>query len=103
MRERAERLSDALHGVPAEVTVRDETAYVGGGSLPDVALPTVVVAVEPSAMSEGELAAALRHGEPAVLARVQAGEVLFDLRAVFARDFDTLVNRLRELLQRPPA
>ena len=103
LRGRAERLRDALHGVAAEVTLRDETAYVGGGSLPDVALPTVVVAVKPHAVSEGELAATLRSGEPAVLARVQAGEVLLDPRAIFERDFDALVSRLRELLQRPPA
>ena len=103
LRARAERLRDALHGVAAEVTVRDETAYVGGGSLPDVALPTVVVALKPSALSEGELAASLRGGEPAVLARVQAGEVLIDPRAVFDRDFDALVNRLRGALRVSPA
>jgi len=98
LRTRAERLRAALHGVSAEVTVRDETAYVGGGSLPDIALPTVVVAVKPRGVSEGELAATLRSGEPAVLARVQAGEVLLDLRAVFERDVDELVRRLRTAL-----
>ncbi len=103
LRARAERLRDALNGVAAEVTVRDETAYVGGGSLPDVALPTVVVALKPLTTSEGELAASLRSGTPAVLARVQAGEVLIDLRAVFDRDSDALVNRLREALPASPA
>ncbi len=98
LRGRAELLRDALHGVAAEVTVRDDTAYVGGGSLPDIALPTVVVAVKPHAMSEGELATALRTGDPAVLARVQAGEVLLDPRAVFDRDFDALVKVLRAAL-----
>ncbi len=99
LRTRAEHLRDALHGVNAAVTLRDETAYVGGGSLPDVGLPTVVVAVKPHAVSEGELAARLRGGEPAVLARVQAGEVLLDLRAVFERDSDALVARVRGAIQ----
>ncbi len=98
LRTRAERLRTALQGVNAEVTLRDETAYVGGGSLPDIALPTVVVALKPHAVSEGELAATLRHSEPAVLARVQAGEVLLDLRAVFERDTGDLVKALRAAL-----
>jgi L-seryl-tRNA(Ser) seleniumtransferase len=98
LRDRAGRLRDALAGSDSLVSVRDETAYAGGGSLPDIALPTAVVAVKPTRLSEGELAATLRRGTPAILARVQAGEVLVDLRAVFDRDFDALVTRLREVL-----
>ena len=98
LRTRAERLRVALHGVSAVVTVRDDTAYVGGGSLPDIAVPTFVVAVKPHGVSEGELAATLRQGDPAVLARVQAGELLLDLRAVFECDTGDLVKVLRAAL-----
>ncbi len=98
LRDRAARLRDALAGSDAVVSVRDETAYAGGGSLPDIALPTAVVAVKPTRLTEGELAAQLRQGTPAILARVQSGQVLLDPRTVFDRDFDALVHRLRELL-----
>jgi L-seryl-tRNA(Ser) seleniumtransferase len=71
----------AIAGLVAEV--RDDVAYVGGGSLPDVAVPTSVLVITASSMSEAELASRLRAGTPAVMGRVQDGKLLLDLRAVF--------------------
>jgi L-seryl-tRNA(Ser) seleniumtransferase len=68
------------------VEVRDDVAYVGGGSLPDVAVPTAVIAVATSNLTESDLAARLRSGTPAVVGRVQDGKLLLDLRTVFERD-----------------
>jgi L-seryl-tRNA(Ser) seleniumtransferase len=83
----AERLR-ALPGVVAEV--RSDVAYVGGGSLPDVAVPTAVIALAVAGVSESELAARLRTGTPSVVARVQDGKLLLDLRTVFPRQEDDL-------------
>jgi L-seryl-tRNA(Ser) seleniumtransferase len=77
-----------------KVEVRDDQAYVGGGSLPDVAVPTVVVAIEPANVSESELAERLRTGMPAVVGRVQDGKLLLDLRTVFERDEAALLAAL---------
>ena len=93
LRSRCERFADRLRGVLgiADVELRDDVAYVGGGSLPDQALPTVVVAVAAAGLSEEEFASRLRAGSPAVVGRIQTGRVLFDLRAVFDRDEPALI------------
>jgi L-seryl-tRNA(Ser) seleniumtransferase len=96
LRMRADRLAAKLHDVPGVmVAVRDDEAFVGGGSLPDRALATVVVEVRVADVSEDELARRLRTGSPAVLGRVQGGEVLLDLRTVLPDQEDALVDAVR--------
>jgi L-seryl-tRNA(Ser) seleniumtransferase len=80
-------------------SVEDSTAYLGGGSLPDEALSSVAVRLRPpfpgGLASEGELARRLRLGTPPVVARVQAGSVLFDLRTVAEHEEGPLMGALR--------
>jgi L-seryl-tRNA(Ser) seleniumtransferase len=76
------RQISAVQGVNA--IARKDSAFVGGGSLPDQALPTAVVAVIAAGIDEHDLARRLRTGNPAVLCRVQSGAVLIDVRTVFA-------------------
>lgn len=91
LRTRSEAFAQRLSAIPGlTADVRDDVAYVGGGSLPDVAVPTVVVAVEVVGVSDAELATRLRTGSPAVVGRVQDGRFLIDLRTVFARQEDEL-------------
>ncbi|MFO0806311.1 MAG: hypothetical protein U0791_24670, partial [Gemmataceae bacterium] len=95
LRRRAESFAEmlrSLHGF--QVTVRDETAFAGGGSLPDTALPTCVVALRADGLSEKELAERLRSGSPPVVSRVHAGEVLIDLRTVFESQECELIEAL---------
>ncbi len=96
LRERTETFAELLKALPEirSVEVRDDTAYVGGGSLPDVALPTVVIAMTAACHSEEAFAARLRSGAPAVVARMQAGRVLLDLRTVFDRQLDDLFTAI---------
>ena len=77
------------------VEVRDDVAYVGGGSLPDVAVPTAVIELRVEGLAEAELAARLRRGTPAVMGRVQDGKVLLDLRAVFERQESELLIAIK--------
>jgi L-seryl-tRNA(Ser) seleniumtransferase len=95
-RQRAEALANKLRGVPdLAVEVRDDSAFVGGGSLPDLPLPTAVIAVEVDGLSDAVFAERLRAGRPAVMARVQEGRVLFDLRTVFEKQEAGLVAAIR--------
>jgi L-seryl-tRNA(Ser) seleniumtransferase len=95
LRRRSEALTTRLRGVPGlSVEVREDVAYVGGGSLPDVAVPTAVVALAAADVTESELAARLRAGTPAVVGRVQDGKLLLDLRTVFEREEDELLAAL---------
>ena len=71
VRARAERLADAVAGA-VEATI----SRVGGGALPLAELPSYACAVEE------ELAAALRLGEPPVVAVVRDGHTLLDCRTL---------------------
>lgn len=98
IRRRAEALALAFREIPGlGVEVRDDSAFVGGGSLPDLPLPTVVLALAVPGLSDAAFAERLRTGTPAVLARVQGGRVLLDLRTVFERQEADLVGAVREV------
>jgi len=93
LRRRAEALAERLRATPTlKAAARLDSAYVGGGSLPDQALPTWVVEVEADGVSDAELARRLRAGEPAVLGRLQGGKLLLDVRTVFPEQEGTLVE-----------
>jgi L-seryl-tRNA(Ser) seleniumtransferase len=61
-------------------------SVIGGGSTPGATLPTVLLAVAWKGLSADQLAARLRAAEPAVIARVEEGRVLLDLRTVFPEE-----------------
>ncbi len=71
-------------GYRAECVPSD--SFLGGGSAPIRVIPSAAVAISApfpaGAQSEAGLAMALRGGDPPVIARVQKGAVLLDLRTV---------------------
>src|SRR5262249_61794866 len=79
-------------GGVARATAAEDVAYVGGGSLPDQAMPTWVVEVEARAVGDAELAYRLRAGDPAVMGRLRDGRLVLDVRTVFAEQEDELVE-----------
>jgi L-seryl-tRNA(Ser) seleniumtransferase len=81
------------------VAVRPDEAFVGGGSLPDVALPTTVVAMQADSIHDAEFSTRLRLGTPAVVSRVQGGAVLLDLRTIFPEEEDALFEAIAEALR----
>lgn len=94
-RERTEALARAVGG-----TVVDAVGRVGGGGAPGVGLPGLAVAL-PSAPDL--IATTLRTGTPAVVARVEAGACLVDLRCIDPADDDRLADVIRAALAAPPA
>src|SRR5262249_39590919 len=96
LRSRAEALAARLRDIPGlDAKPRDSTAFVGGGSLPEQELKTVVVALS-AGIGDERLAERLRTGDPAVLPRVQAGRVLLDVRTVLPGQEDALVEAVRQ-------
>ncbi|MCL4499924.1 MAG: L-seryl-tRNA(Sec) selenium transferase, partial [Chloroflexi bacterium] len=94
VRERARRIGEriqAVAGGSAAVTVEDEVARVGGGSLPLAEIPSAVVAVR-SNRSCAEVEEALRCMEPAVIVRVKEEAILVDPRTVQPSEEGDLVQ-----------
>lgn len=90
---RAERFVQGLV-LPAEVDVIDGGSVVGGGAWPLGELPTRLVAVKPHDGDAGDLERALRRSHPPVVARVERGRLLLDLRTVFPEQEAVLRERL---------
>jgi L-seryl-tRNA(Ser) seleniumtransferase len=94
LRARAARLAaDAGPGA----RVGDLTATLGGGSLPGEGIPSAGVVL--SSASPDRLLAVLRAGDPAVVGRIEAGEVVLDLRTVDPADDPRLATALRGALR----
>lgn len=70
----------------------DGRSVVGGGAAPAATLPSRLLAVTCEGLSADQFAARLRAAEPPVIARVEEGRVLLDLRTVFPEQ-DELVAR----------
>ena len=98
--ERAGRFAAVAAGWPevrsAEPT--DTVVYMGGGSAPTQAIASVAVRIEAAAISADELTARLRSGQPRVVARVQDGAVLLELRTVFPQQDQQLLIALQAAL-----
>ena len=98
---RCQSFREHLHGrsFPAAVEVLAQTAYAGGGSLPEIAVPTYVLQIRPHQGSEQDWAYRLRTGEPPVMVRLTQGCLWLDLRTVFPFQEEALLQRLCEVAQ----
>ena len=67
-------------GARADVVAGDSTS--GGGSSPTSRVPTFLLRLAGGSLQAGDVAAALRRGTPAVVARVAEDALLLDLRTV---------------------
>ena len=81
----------ARDGVSAEVI--DGESTVGGGSLPGETLPTRLLALQ-VADPDG-VVAALRTGDPSVLARIEEDRLVLDPRTVMPDEERVMLQRLR--------
>jgi L-seryl-tRNA(Ser) seleniumtransferase len=98
LRTRARRLARRLAGCPEiAVSVVPCTSQAGSGALPAREIASWGVRVAPASRSAQELAAELRTGDPAILARVHEDAVLFDVRTLSDEELDLIAGRLRGL------
>lgn len=91
VRQRAEALARQV-SPSLTVEIVDGESVIGGGAAPSAVLPTAVIAITSNQASADQLAKYLRDADPPVIARVEEGRVLLDLRTVFP-DQDQIVAR----------
>ncbi|HET7420768.1 MAG TPA: L-seryl-tRNA(Sec) selenium transferase [Candidatus Dormibacteraeota bacterium] len=89
VRRRAGFWSVKLADRGVETHLVDGSSAVGGGSLPEHPIPTVLLAVKGPA---SRLLNALRRGEPPVIARIEKDECCLDPRTVLKGEDETLVD-----------
>src|SRR5579862_6848199 len=91
---RAETIASEVRSSRLQVEVIDGESVIGGGAAPSSVLPTRLLALHCAGLSADELAARLRTSDPPVIARVDEGRVLLDLRTVFADQDRAIVASL---------
>ncbi|MGH9515852.1 MAG: L-seryl-tRNA(Sec) selenium transferase [Terriglobales bacterium] len=94
--ERAKNVVAELHSSHMEANLINGESLIGGGSAPSSVLPTRLIAITAKNLSANQLAARLRRSDPPIIARVEDGRVLLDLRTVFPAQDEVL----RQILAR---
>ena len=75
----------------------DGESVIGGGAAPSAVLPTRLIALSHTDLSADEVSARLRASTPPIVARVEEGRVLLDLRTVFPEQDASLAAALASL------
>lgn len=91
--------SQLQESVSLSIELREDTAPVGGGSLPGAELATAVLALKHKSLSADQLAQQLRIGSIRVFGRIQHDEVFIDLRSVLPADDSKIALSLRLLAE----
>jgi L-seryl-tRNA(Ser) seleniumtransferase len=94
---RAESLAKELESSNVSAEIVDGDSVIGGGAAPSAVLPTRLLAVSAEGLSADELAARLRSSNPPIIARVDEGRVLLDLRTVFPQQDEVVQAALNAL------
>ena len=95
--QRAEAVAGNVRSSVLKVEIIDGESVIGGGAAPSAVLPTRLLAVSREGLTADEISARLRASEPPVVARVEEGRVLFDLRTVFPEQDEKVMAALRAL------
>ena len=96
LRERATALARQLGSLGLRAEACPCQSTVGGGSLPGETLASFGVRVNPGPQGADALASELRRGTPAIVMRINEGQLLFDLRTVDPEEEAILIERLGE-------
>lgn len=91
LRGRAERIAAKLRPLPVEV--RRSASPIGGGSTPDQALPTWIVELAVENVSQVE--SRLRSAEIPVIARIERGRIVLDVRTIADDEEELLVATVK--------
>jgi len=87
--------------LPPTVAIGTATglSQVGGGSLPEVGLPTTLVSVAIQGVTPDQLDQKLRTGNQPVVGRISQGEFLLDVRTIFDDEMPAIVTALKDIAE----
>jgi L-seryl-tRNA(Ser) seleniumtransferase len=96
---RAQAVAGKIKSSRLSIEVLDGESVIGGGAAPSAVLPTELLAMTFEGWSADELSARLRAADPPVIARVEEGHVLLDLRTVFPEQDEALLRAIRKIAE----
>ncbi len=100
------RVSHELKGDPGQrpgtlqltLKIVDGDSVLGGGSAPGAMLPTKLIAVSSDDLPAAEIAQRLRTHQPPIVARIDQGRVLLDLRTVLPEQDSAISTALGKIV-----
>lgn len=98
-KKRAQRLKRKLQSKVQgfNFSIEEDYSMVGGGSMPVEKIKTYVIKIKNGKLSPQELEKRLRANKVPIVIRVSNDEVIMDLRTLFDRDFDIIVDAFENL------
>lgn len=75
-----------------KMVIKEDTSQLGGGTMPGVEIPTLVVAASHIQLSSQQVFDRLRLGNPAIVTRLKNEQVLIDFRTVTEEEIPYLIN-----------
>jgi L-seryl-tRNA(Ser) seleniumtransferase len=96
---RAEAVATKASSSRLRLEVIDGESVIGGGAAPSAVLPTRLLAVTCEGLSADEISARLRASDPPIVARVEDGRALLDLRTVFPEQDRAVTAGLQKLTE----
>lgn len=100
---RAELFARKIRSTSLSLVLLDGESVIGGGAAPSAVLPTRLIALAAEGLSADELAARLRSARRPVIARIEEGRVLLDLRTVFPDQDEILAEAVNSINCPPPS
>ena len=99
LEERGEKIRDAVRGRAPAMTLETvaATAFFGGGTSPEKPFPSRALAISLPPLSAEDLAARLRAGTPPIVARIEDGRLLLDLRSIAPTEDSEVIDALARL------
>jgi L-seryl-tRNA(Ser) seleniumtransferase len=100
IRERAKKIAQRIKKEIkcASIHVMADFSRAGGGSLPEVDLPTYVVLIHNDKIPVSELVVRLRNGNPPIIARIKEDALVLDARTIMMKDVNGLIAGLKTAL-----
>jgi len=101
LKRRAQRITNILKKGCKNLSVSTVELYseVGGGTLPDVSIPSFGVALKPHAISIDMLEERLRNMEVPIIGRIEKETILLDMRTILKDDELILISGIETALQ----
>jgi L-seryl-tRNA(Ser) seleniumtransferase len=95
LRNRAAAISTRLSNLPLQITIGQNTAKVGGGTLPKSTMASVTIEMAPKNYSLIEFAARLRKSAPPLIGYVATNRFKIDLRTISPQQDEAVVEAIR--------
>lgn len=99
LRQRSQRLRQALDGQPLEMTLVEDEAMIGGGAMPDARLPGPALELTATHLGTEAFAARLRAARLPLVGRIHEDRLRLNLRTLRPEEDETVAQLIKDALE----